>query len=1249
MKFRSLLSTVLLALLAYFGLFSSAQAQNYGPWQSVCWGTNWSNYAQVQVSFTGTDCGSDYRSNMTVNGSTMAEVGNGSCNNGSVTVSGSSGVSLGWVYVGHSQNWPFIAAWNPSISYSCNPVYEDTGRAPTEGYFSFQVRSILNPTLSVSKSANPYTLKVGASGQYYYIYIGVSNGPTTAAISIADTLPSGFTTSGAISATGGTIYGCPAANASNLSGCTIAAGAYGPITITIPVNISSAAGSYATNYAYVYGGGDPNCNGGCVGGTTNPVAPSNPALSLTKALGANGRVNTGDQFTLAINTGGVSGTAVASVTTTGTGTTATGIAALNPAITGTTYTITEAASGGANLGQYSSTLSCTDSAGLQTGLPSNAAFVAGTGYTLTPVAGAQISCTITNTPKLPSITLDQTVTAGLALPASYQYAANNGWATQNVSSTVAGAPGPATAVQNLTAAGVATTFNITNLPAGLAVTNGWCYDTNYLVTGNSSGAFGSYTTNGFTIDAANIKSGSVLVCHTQLNLAAPTIVLNKQLSGNRINSADQFTVKLNSGATTVASATTTGSGSSIANGSTGIFVATAATSYSVNEAMASGSSSVAQYAPSVSCTNTGAGGTSVASVAKLGDSFTANLGDVISCTITNAPKAPTIAIYKVMGGNRINNNDQFVVSIYIFGAGVQAQATTGGSGSTVTGGSTSFTAQIGTSYMFGELMAAGSVSSQQQYDIGGSTCTNSLSTANGGTDVSVGMGIRFGPLVAGDDISCRVINTPKQASITLDQTVGSGIALPATYQYTGNNGWLTQNVSSTVAGVAGTATPLQSLTAAALDTVITPALPAGLKIGNAYCTDSNYAADGNSSGSLGNFTDSVFTIPAANVKPGAVLVCHVVIGLANPTIVVSKQLNGNRINSNDQFTVQIRNGAGSTTLASASTAGTGSTITGGSTGIYVATAGTAYSINEAMVSGSGSSLGQYAATANCSNSGVGGSVVTAVAKPGDGFSVAAGDVISCTITNGAALTKLTVRKISIGGTGSFTFNGTAANANGFSTNNSYVLSTTAQATPASGSTVNLAASNTLTEVRETLPASWVLSSASCLDNHAAATGNPASFGTLSGTTLQIPASNVLVGSDLVCTFTNAPAPTLTVSQKAIVTAPATFNPPETFGYTGNNGWIPQQNSSTILNTVTKGLTQTLSAVNLATTLTVSVPTVETGWKIASIRCTDTNAAVSGNPATALTSSMTNTVTIAANYVVANAALQCAVIATRQQQ
>jgi hypothetical protein len=365
-------------------------------------------------------------------------------------------------------------------------------------------------------------------------------------------------------------------------------------------------------------------------------------------------------------------------------------------------------------------------------------------------------------------------------------------------------------------------------------------------------------------------------------------------------------------------------------------------------------------------------------------------------------------------------------------------------------------------------------------------------------------------------------------------------------------------------------------------------------------------------------------------------------------------LNGNRINNADQFTVQIRNGGGTTTLASGTTAGSGSTINSGSgtTGIYTATAGTAYTVNEVMASGSGSGLGQYGATAGCSNSGVGGTVVTGVAKPGDGFTVAAGDVITCRITNGAGLVKLTLRKITTVGTGAFTFNGTSANANGFSTDGSYVVTTAAAGTAASGSTVTLAAGNSLTEVIETLPSGWALSSASCVDNNASANGNPASFGILSGSTLQIPATNVRVGSDLVCTFTNVPTPaTLTVTQRVVVTAPATFNPPVTLSYTGNNGWAFQQVSNMTVNAVSKGVTQTLTALNVPTTLTVALPPSEAGWSLVSIRCTDTNAAASGNPPppTALASSTTTSVTIPSNYVVARAALQCAVIGSRLHQ
>ena len=89
--------------------------------------------------------------------------------------------------------------------------------------------------------------------------------------------------------------------------------------------------------------------------------------------------------------------------------------------------------------------------------------------------------------------------------------------------------------------------------------------------------------------------------------------------------------------------------------------------------------------------------------------------------------------------------------------------------------------------------------------------------------------------------------------------------------------------------------------------------------------------------------------------------------------------------------------------------------------------------------------------------------------------------------------------------------------------------------------------------------------------------------------------------------------------------------------------------STVLNTVTTGATQTLAALKLATTLTLAVATSEIGWKIASIRCTDTNAAVSGNPLppTLLVSSTNNTIVIPANLVSAGAALQCAVIGSRQ--
>ena len=108
-----------------------------------------------------------------------------------------------------------------------------------------------------------------------------------------------------------------------------------------------------------------------------------PILRLQKSL-PGGRASAGDQFTLTIaGTGGP-----ASATTTGSGTTATGVATLTAGAVGATYTLSES---GANLAGYASTYTCTNAlAGGQTPAGN------GTSFTLTAAAGDDLTCTYSN-------------------------------------------------------------------------------------------------------------------------------------------------------------------------------------------------------------------------------------------------------------------------------------------------------------------------------------------------------------------------------------------------------------------------------------------------------------------------------------------------------------------------------------------------------------------------------------------------------------------------------------------------------------------------------------------------------------------------------------------------------------------------------------------------------------------------------------------------------------------------------------
>lgn len=98
--------------------------------------------------------------------------------------------------------------------------------------------------------------------------------------------------------------------------------------------------------------------------------------------------------------------------------------------------------------------------------------------------------------------------------------------------------------------------------------------------------------------------------------------------------------------------------------------------------------------------------------------------------------------------------------------------------------------------------------------------------------------------------------------------------------------------------------------------------------------------------------------------------------------------------STDQFVMNITQGA--TVIATATTSGTGATVTGGATAMTQVTPSTAYGLSEA---GAGAtSLTQYTATLSCTNANTS-STTTLPVTVGGAITPKMGDVVTCTITN----------------------------------------------------------------------------------------------------------------------------------------------------------------------------------------------------------------------------------------------------------
>lgn len=133
-----------------------------------------------------------------------------------------------------------------------------------------------------------------------------------------------------------------------------------------------------------------------------------------------------------------------------------------------------------------------------------------------------------------------------------------------------------------------------------------------------------------------LQFGDAVIC-TLSNTAFPHLRVQKALGSARRFSSDQFTVRINQGGSSLSSATTTGTGSIVTGGNTGLVQVSAGTAYILDEVM-SGPGSLTQYNKSMACTNA-TNGVTTSFPTTMPGTITPVMGDVITCTITNTATA----------------------------------------------------------------------------------------------------------------------------------------------------------------------------------------------------------------------------------------------------------------------------------------------------------------------------------------------------------------------------------------------------------------------------------------------------------------------------------------------------------------------------------------------------------------------------------------------------------------------------------
>ncbi|MDP8995422.1 MAG: hypothetical protein M3O03_00250, partial [Pseudomonadota bacterium] len=291
---------------------------------------------------------------------------------------------------------------------------------------------------------------------------------------------------------------------------------------------------------------------------------------------------------------------------------------------------------------------CSDANAANTGNPANFGTLVGNVLTVAAtnvLSGSQITCAFTNAAKPATVAVQKITTGGIGGP--FTFAVTN-LATTPAAITTAtvGTAAPVAPLAN-TVTAYSTAIQITEtVSSTFTFTTANCTDANSAVTGNV-GNFGTVAGSAITVPAANVLPAAQITCTFTNAGKAPTISLQAALTASgRLNAADQFSLTA-VGTGAPAAKNTTGAGTAITS-TPQSFTGTAAAAYTLNEAMAAGSSSsITAYSKTVSCSNANPVGTNVSGITLVPINFTAQAGDAISCVITNNGTAtPSLTITK---------------------------------------------------------------------------------------------------------------------------------------------------------------------------------------------------------------------------------------------------------------------------------------------------------------------------------------------------------------------------------------------------------------------------------------------------------------------------------------------------------------------------------------------------------------------------------------------------------------------------